>query len=182
MLFRLPRPLLPLTKTDPRGQTTNYTYDASGTYLTQVAYPALTNYDGTVSHYTESFTYNPDGTKATHTDQNGNVTSYGYDQYGNLTTENKNTNRSAQDQLTLSYGYNLLGQKTSASDGNAHTTTFQYDSAGRLRFETKQVTDPATGQLKDVTTETQYDKAGNKAKVIDPEGKPTSFTYTPTNL
>ena len=171
----------PLTKTDPRGQTTTYTYDASGSFLTGVTYPAVTNYDNTISHYSEAYTYNADGTPASFTDKNGNIAGFAYDPNGNLQTENKNTNRSPSDQVTLSYSYNPLGLKTSATDGDNHTTTFQYDNVGELRYETKQVTDPGTGQLVDVTTEYQYDKAGNRVKVIDPENKPTSFAYTPSN-
>ena len=50
----------------------------------QVSYPAVTNYAGAVSNYSESFSYNPDGTVATKTDKNGNVTSYTYNSYGSL--------------------------------------------------------------------------------------------------
>ncbi|MHB1361440.1 MAG: DUF6531 domain-containing protein [Thermoleophilia bacterium] len=171
----------PLTKTNARGYTTSYTYDSSGSFLTQVAYPQVTSYSGVLSSYAESFTYNADGTKASFTDKNGNVTSYGYDSNGNLTQENRNTNRSSQDQVTLTYAYDALGRKTSAVDGNGHTTTFQYDNLGHLRYVVKQVTDPVTGQMVTATTENQYDAAGNRTKVIDPEGKATSYAFTPMN-
>ena len=171
----------PLSKIDARGYTTTYTYDSSGSFLTQVAYPQVTNYNGTLSNFTETFTYNPDGTAASFTDKNGNITTYGYDPNGNLSAENKNTNRSAQDQMTLSYVYDAMGRKTSATDGNGHTATFAYDNLGNLTSETKQVTDPGTGQLVNVTTATQYDAVGNKIKVTDADGNTTSYSYTPMN-
>ncbi|MEK6536726.1 MAG: hypothetical protein AABZ63_04505, partial [Actinomycetota bacterium] len=169
----------PLSRMDARGFTANYTYDASGSFLTQAAYPQVTSYSGAVSSYTEAFTYNPDGTKASFTDKNGNLTGYGYDTNGNMITENRNTNRPAADQVTLSYSYNASGRKASAVDGNGHTTSFQYDNLGHLRYETKQVTDPGTGQPVNVTTESQYDAAGNKTRVMDPEGKTTIYAYDP---
>ncbi|MHB8858388.1 MAG: DUF6531 domain-containing protein [Thermoleophilia bacterium] len=171
----------PLARTDPRGQTTTYAYDASGTYLTQVAYPAVTNYDTSVSNYTQSFTYNPDGTKATFTDAGGDITGYSYDSRGYLSSETRNTNRSTGDQVTIGYSFDDLGRKTRQVDGNGNATDLTYDNLGNLRFVTRQVTDPGAGQPVNVATEYQYDAAGNRTKVIDPEGKATSFTYTPTN-
>ncbi len=171
----------PLSKTDPLGHTTTYTYDSSGSYLMQVAYPTLTSYDAVQSSYTETFTYNPDGTRASFTDKNGNTTGYGYDQYGNLSAQYKNTNRSPADQVTLAYAYDPMGRKTGATDANGHTTTLVYDNLGNLTSQTKQVSDPGTGQLVDVTTQTSYDAAGNKTQVIDADGNSTTYSYTPMN-
>ena len=171
----------PLTKTDGLGRTTSYSYDATGTYLQQISYPAVTNYDNTVSNYSESYTYNPDGTVATHTDKNGDITGYTYNSYGLLATENRNTNRLAADQVTISFSYDNMSRKIAETDGNGHTTTYQYDNLGNLRYVTKQVTDPNTHLLVDVMTEYQYDGAGNKIKEIDPEGKTTAYDYTTMN-
>ncbi|MHB8859932.1 MAG: DUF6531 domain-containing protein [Thermoleophilia bacterium] len=168
----------PLTKTDPRGQTTGYTYDSSGTYLTQVNYPAVTNYDGSVSNYSESFTYNPDGTRATHTDANGDITSYSYDSKGYPQSQTRNTNQPLEDQVALSYVFDDLGRKTQETDGDGHVTDYQYDGTGNLRYLTKYLTD--AGQSVPVVTQYIYDKAGNRVETIDPENKHTSFTYTPT--
>ena len=164
-----------------RGHTTGYAYDSNGTNVMQVSYPAVTNYAGAVSNYSESFSYNPDGTVATKTDKNGNVTSYTYNSYGSLASETRNTNRSQQDQVTISYSYDILGRKAGETDGNGHQTSYQYDNLGKLRYETKQVTDPGTNQLVNVTTEYQYDAAGNKTATIDPEGKTTNYDFTPMN-
>ena len=43
------------------------------------------------------------------------------------------------------------------------------------------MTDPGTNQLVNVTTEYQYDAAGNKTATIDPEGKTTNYDFTPMN-
>ncbi|MCL5883204.1 MAG: DUF6531 domain-containing protein [Actinobacteria bacterium] len=168
----------PLTKTDSRGFTTSYTYDVSGTYLTQVAYPAVTNYSAAVSNYTESFTYNSDGTKATHTDANGDITSYIYDSNtGYLSSETRNTNRPSGDQITIGYIFDDLGRKTQQVDGNGNVTDFTYDNVGNLLTQTRHFTDPAVV----ATTEYQYDRANNRTLQIDPEGKNTSYSYTATN-
>ena len=72
----------PLTVTDARGNTTSYSYDAPGTYLLEIDYPQVTDYSGGTASYSEFFTYNGDGTLATHTDRNGDVTIYTYDPNG----------------------------------------------------------------------------------------------------
>ncbi|MHB0867465.1 MAG: DUF6531 domain-containing protein [Thermoleophilia bacterium] len=171
----------PLTKTDARGYTTTYTYDGSGTYLVAANYPTVTNYDNSTASYTEAFTYNANGTVATHTDKNGDVTSYTYDSHGYPVSETRNTNRPAADQVTIGYTFDSLGRKTQETNGNGNITALQYDNLGHLRYATRQVTDPATNQLVNVTTEYQYDAAGNKTATIDPEGKTTAYGFTPMN-
>ncbi|MHB9054158.1 MAG: DUF6531 domain-containing protein, partial [Thermoleophilia bacterium] len=169
----------PTVKTDPRNQTTSFTYDASGSFLSRIDYPAVTNYDGTVSHYSQSFTYNPDGTKATSTDANGDVTSYSYDSKGYPQSETRNTNRPTEAQVTLGYVFDDLGRKTQETGGDGHITDYQYDAVGNLRYLTKYLSDGLN--TVPVVTQYVYDKAGNRTQTIDPEGKPTSYTYTPSN-
>ena len=66
------------SKTDPNGNLISYTYGCNDGFLSQATYPQT----GSVSHFTK---VNPDcssGDPLTTTDQNGRVTTYGYDGLG----------------------------------------------------------------------------------------------------
>jgi len=168
----------PLTITDARGYTATNTYDATGTYLMQVDYPQVTDYDSSVHSYSEYFTYGADGLVETSTDRNGDVTTYNYDQYGYPDVVTRNSNRPAEEQVVIDYDYDDIGRQTAVIDGNSNTTYFEYNEIGDLMSVTSQVTDPGTGLPVDVITSYTYDPNGNRTSVTDPENNSTTYEYT----
>jgi len=85
--------------------------------LIQTSYP-----DGT----TTGVTYNWRGQTLTSTDQEGRVTTYGYDLAGQLLTV------TAADNSTTQTAYDAAGRRISSTDQLGHVTTYAYDNAGRL--------------------------------------------------
>ena len=83
----------------------------------------------------------------------------------------------ALDQVT-SYGYDELGNRTSQTDANGHVTRFEYDKLGR---ETKRILPAVAAAGGGPTTaafETKtYDAAGNLETRTDFLGRTTTYTY-----
>jgi RHS repeat-associated protein len=143
---------LPITMTDPDGDTTTYLYDALG-QLTTTEDPAVsaTTYDAatltatTATAVPESVTgYNTFGETAETQDADGNVTTYYYDADGNVTE-------------IVGAPYTPVGSTTSITPTEKRT----YTPDGQLY----QDTDP----LGNVTTYA-YDQLGDQASVKDPDG------------
>ncbi|MEI9997617.1 MAG: hypothetical protein WDM91_23685 [Rhizomicrobium sp.] len=121
------------TITDPRGNATKMTYDASG-QLTRVDYPGGAEY--------VTFTYDTDGNVLTATDGLGNVTTYAYDANGNMTLKRDATGfttiwtYSATDQVLTESVY--AGRDTDGAGPNQptlpSTTRYVYDSYGNLHY------------------------------------------------
>jgi RHS repeat-associated protein len=66
---------MPIKKIEPMGNTTQITYDGTGAFPSQIQYPATSG----IAH-NEGFTYDANtGLLNSHTDQNSQLTSYGYD-------------------------------------------------------------------------------------------------------
>jgi len=140
------------SKTEPGVGITTYTYDSSGN-MTSVSDPAGS---------TTGYTYNTYGQILTVTDSDDNVTSYEYDEKGNLLSV------TAPDGAMTSYAYNDQGQMVSITDAGDRTTSLSYDAAGNV----KTVTGPDGS-----TTTFEYDAAGNRTKVIDADGNETRYEY-----
>ena len=152
---------------DPRGLQTQTTVDSLGN-VTLVSYPGPTN-------YTEAWTYNARNDPLTHRDRRGSTTTYTYDAAGNLKTV---TGPQPWPPVTT-YNYDPSGNGllTSVVDPRGKTTTFGYDSqANRNRITTP---------LGNVTT-MSFDTGGRMATLVDPRGNvagadpaqyTTTFTY-----
>ena len=159
--------------TDPRGNTTTFTYNARG-LLT-----ARTDADGK----TTSYTYNASGDliqttdaggktvttvydcnhqKTSVTDANGNTTEYSYN--GNM----KNTVVTMPNKGTVQYEYDGEDRPIKITDQANNVTVMQYDKGGRLI--TKRHPDGGTVQY-------EYDGAGRVIKEINPKGAATVKTY-----
>lgn len=159
--------------TDPRGNTTTFTYNARG-LLT-----ARTDADGK----TTSYTYNASGDliqttdaggktvttvydcnhqKTSVTDEGGNRTEYSYN--GNM----KNTVVTMPDGGKIRYAYDGEDRPTQITDQANNVTVMQYDKGGRLI--TKRHPDGGTVQY-------EYDGAGRVTKEINPKGAATVKTY-----
>lgn len=98
------------------------------------------------------------------TDEGGVITTYEYDNRGNLLTLTEATN--TDDQRVTRYTYDLYGQLLTMTTGESAanntalaTTTYAYDDYGNLIRET----DPMGG----VTTYTHYDALGNAHIITD---------------
>lgn len=182
------------TVTDPRGNTTSYTYTAEG-FTASVTTPAghvtgtsdttvtatatydpygdvLTRVDprghvtgATPAGYTTTNTYDDAGLLNTTTSPLGLVTTYGYDADGRRTTVTNNT------AATWTTRYLPTGQVDTLTDPLGHTTTYGYDDAGRCTS----VTDP-TGAV----TTTSYNNHGQPATTTRPAGNVTGATPTQT--
>ena len=146
------------SKTDFNGKTTTYTYDSNNRLLTKTPDPSF-------SAPAVSFTYTPNGQRATMADVSG-ATAYTYDARNRLTQ--KQTPFGA-----LSYTYdsasNLLTLKSSNSGGASDTYT--YDQLNRLST----VTD-ASG-----ATSYAYDAVGNLQNFVYPNGVTHAYTYDGLN-
>jgi RHS repeat-associated protein len=173
-----------VTKTDPLGRQTAYTYDpAYGTILTR------TWLASTAAAATTTYTYatNVPGVynlPATVTDPLTHVTTMTYDNLGNLTQVKDATNR------TVDMQYDLLGRLLKTTDALAHSTTLNYygadldnlsDPLGRTtRFfhdavgRTISVQDPLNR-----LTVFDYDALDRVVKTTDPQGRITQTSYDP---
>ena len=116
-----------------------------------------------VSKQTE-WSYNPFSGPVT-------ITSYTYDNFGNLTAETQVENISGGTGPSKTYTYEVRGLQLTATDENGHTTTMAYDVQGRLLTKTN-----AAG----VVTRFIRDAAGNVLSQIDAEGDPAQRTIAMT--
>lgn len=138
--------------TEP-GRTTAYTYDGVGHVLTKTVTDTATSVARTTT-----YTYYSAGTAVglleTVTDPNQNVTSYTYDNLGNLATV---TN--ALQQVTQITSYDANGMPLTIVDPNGVTTTLTYDARQRLLTRT----------VAGATTSFTYDAVGNLTRVTLPK-------------
>lgn len=142
-----------LSMTDPKGNTTRYTYNNKGDILT------VTDPEGNVTTFTYEDTYNQ---IATIRDPLGRVTSFEYDDRGNLIRITD-----ALDHETR-FTYNTNGDLLTATDPEGNTTTFVYDEYGYM------------SSVKDALNSTitlAYDQLGNLLSIINRNGHKTQFSY-----
>ena len=173
-----------LSKMDPEGNQTDYTYDALGN-LTSVADPRtyLTTYtyNGTLLTSTTdalngvtTYTYTPEGFLESTTDPLNRVTSYTYDSYGQRTSMTDPSNK------TWTYLYDSLGRLVDTTDPQGRVTHNEYDAAGQLIRVTRNY-DPGRPQndqnVYNIVTEYEYDARGNQTSVTDTYGRVTSYDY-----
>ena len=176
--FENPAPLIKpsdfqVSKTDARGETTNYQINPLGTFdeindplgrvtkhefdkagnLTKIIRP-----DGSVM----LMTYDDKGNLLTRTDPVGNNTRYTYEPQFNQVT-------SITDPLgkVSTFGYDAKGNLTRITDAMGNVTNMSYDTRGLMISNT----DP----LGKVTT-FEYDSRGNLASVKDPLSNTTTYS------
>ncbi len=192
------------------GVTTTYDYGSNGTLdsqtngnsvNTEYSYDTLKrlsqinqDYQGTnplTANTTTSFTYDAGERVKTVTDARGNITTYHYDDFGNLIT------LVSPDTGTTSYVYDEAGNMTSKTDAKGVTVGMSYDGRGRITFidytdnslDTTYVYDQGTngiGQLSSFTDQTgsttfSYDGFGNQTNKIQVVGGFTPFTHAGYN-
>ncbi|MBI2774213.1 MAG: RHS repeat protein, partial [Chloroflexi bacterium] len=146
--------------TDPRGFTTERTYDPStNVLLTERRQIDAATYATTTYAYADPA--NP-GLPTAITGPRGSVTALQYDAAGNL------VRKTDPDGNATTYAYDALGRQTTVIDPEGHATTTAYDAADRVTS----VAD-ALGHV----TQYAYDLAGNKTAVTDRRGNVTFYTY-----
>ncbi|WP_341403488.1 PKD domain-containing protein [Luteolibacter soli] len=161
--------------TDAAGVTTYTLYDALGratttilpdatmppTILSEVAdiaaAPALAD------NPRRTTTYDADGRVVASTDENGQATTFEYDDAGRRTAV---VNALGQRTTTT---YDDAGRQTSVTDAKGITTGFEYDAAGRLT---------RTNFADSTYTQTTYDAAGRRILATDQAGNTTEYGYT----
>lgn len=165
-----------LSKTDPQGGITSYTYDVNGN-RTSITLP-----DGTAT----SSTYDAKGNMLTATDALGQTTTYGYNDFGQVTSITD-----PQDGVT-SYVYDAAGNMTAMTDPSNATTNYEYDAKGNVT-KTTDAAGQATsfaydnqGNLASVTdagatTNYAYDAAGNAVSITDPNDAVIRYAYDANN-
>ena len=152
----------PLTATDGLGYVTSYAYDGNGNQIS-ITQPAVTK-PGVASAASpvSTFTYGAHGLVATATDQEGQVTAYGY---APTTFDKISVKRdSGRLNLTTSYGYDSVGNVISTTDPSGNTTTTTYDGMRRVT----QTTSPAPFTA--TTTKKTYDPDGRVISIAQATG------------
>jgi RHS repeat-associated protein len=161
---------------NPDGQQTTLQRDLTSSVVTSIVGPCgctqsarLTTATGDVSSSTNAVggtifrDYNPTfHVVSNSTDPLGRVTTYTYDQNGNLLTKTD-----ALNQITT-YTYNSFGELTSIADPAGGTSLLEYDPSGNVSA----TTDPG---LKRTTFE--YDPLGKLTAVVDPLQRRSTMHY-----
>ncbi len=170
--------VLLLGKTDARGVSTTFTYDAYGNTTSET-----TAGISTLTTFNTAGPQNSRNLPLTHTDRNGKNYSFSYDNKGNLVTETR------PEGLTIKHVYASNGDRVQSTDGNGNTTRFEYNGYGLLEKTTK-----PTGAVFDTVHDTRgrvtettdgrgnrsflyYDNQNNLVQVRKPDGNTHEFNY-----
>ncbi|WP_163834534.1 LysM peptidoglycan-binding domain-containing protein [Spartinivicinus ruber] len=149
---------------------------------------------------TETFSYDAQGNKLSHTDRNGNTTQFEYDAQGRLIKQyspqvrvvtNAETGAVAMQSVVTQYDYDYLDNKVRTTVGVGSNTPLitemDYDPQGRLITQRKAqhwVEDGQSGGGKNTIPEVQrrYDAVGNVITETDANGNTSTFYYNARNL
>ncbi len=144
----------PTAITDAKGNTSSLEYDARGN-LVKLSDPAPL---GTFT----SYTVDSSGQQVASTDRNGQITTVGYDGFGNVTSIAGPLGH------TTAFEYSGSGRLSRVTDANGNVTEYSFDAATRTRH----VTD-ARGNADSSTA----DANGNLVEYTDREGNTTHYAY-----
>jgi YD repeat-containing protein len=164
----------PTQVTFPEGGSTMYAYDGSTNpwannvaSITRVAKPGAP-----LANTTQSFTYDPTSNKvATSTDALGRVSTYSYDQNGNLTLIARDVGASPHLNARGRFTYDGYGRVLTAVDSVGTTTQFNHDVNENLISVVADY-----GRL-NLTTSYTYYSSGDVASLTDPKGNTSRMTY-----
>jgi RHS repeat-associated protein len=155
----------PLLKTDEAGVQTKYEYDGKGNLL------AMTEALGLPEQRLTTYTYDQYGqllstTRKGATSQDDATIGYAYDSYGNATTFTD----ALQNQTICTY--DAMGNPLTKRDARSNTMAYSYNAMGWPTSVTDALNHP---------TAFVYDKVGNRTKMIDALAYPTTSTYDGNN-
>jgi RHS repeat-associated protein len=151
------------SRTDARGNTTDFSHDADGNRLSESLSVSGPGGGGTarVEHTYASFARPIKDRVATTRNRNAVVMSFTYDGRGNL------TGRSAPG-FTESFTYAGNGDRLTAVDANGKTTRYTYDGNGNVAT----ITDPLGG-----VTRATWDDRGRLLARTDANGNTEGYAY-----
>ncbi|HTI72502.1 MAG TPA: RHS repeat-associated core domain-containing protein [Candidatus Limnocylindria bacterium] len=156
------------SKTDPRGKTTSYTYNSAFQILTATA-PNVNDDIAMPSVITFAYNTSTDGTLASQTDQDGKVTSFLYDTYGQLTRKTYPISTDYEQ-----FSNNTRGDTIQHIDARGTTINFEFNKRRQL---TKTTVVRTSGNL---INQLAYDDVGNLLSSTDGNGNTTTFSYSAT--
>ncbi len=157
-----------------RGQVTSTTYDGVGRPVTTTLPDYTPPNSSTALTSTLTNTYDSAGRLASETDALGGVTSYGYDQLGNLTSITEPPAEEGGTAPVTTSTYDLLGEQLSTTGPTGARTEATYDDLGRQITLTEIERHPTPSAH---TTTHAYDDAGNLTSTTSPSGVTTATTY-----
>lgn len=197
-------------QTSPLGDTTTFTYGPNGglsagqtlttdpsghetldTYANGLLTSETKGY-GTADAGTWTYTYDPVTLGvSTMTDPDGNLTTYSYDDQGNLISESNGLGE------TTNYSYDSYGDLIESIDANGVATVNAYDQSGHIPSgaagvldltsttvtQANNVVESSTGNFGPApsrTTNYYYDDAAypaDRTRTVDPGGNTTTVTY-----
>src|SRR6266481_318670 len=167
---------LKASSTDPRGNTTSYTYSSTfaGAYITQTNLPdtQMPDTGASVVHHIISGNYDFNtGLLTSFTDENGQQYSYQYDNMLRLTQGNHPDGG----QTKFTYPDPLTVQRQRLIAGSAfNSVTAKFDGLGRP-VQSQEVTPSGT-----VLTDTTYDATGHASTVSNPYYQSSTHSSDPT--
>jgi RHS repeat-associated protein len=147
-----------LTQTDAKGITTTFNWSGDGKFLNSITRPI-----GNGSNLTQSFGYNANGLPSSATNNEGIVTNFGYDGYGN-----QNLIQIPVLSISSSAVYDYASRMTSSTNARNKTTSFLYDANDNLTRET----DPLNRQ-----TNFGYDDNDNLLTITNAKNQVTTLAY-----
>jgi len=159
----------------PRGNGVAYQYDdVTNAYANNVLSITRIGIAGSPSSTTQTFTYNQTWNKvATQTDALGLVSTFQYDDSGNLAEIVADAGAVPHLNSKSTFRYNALGVPIVATDPTGAATQLTYDSLGNLVSWTA---DYGPGRLNLATT-FSFDPVGNRIATTDPKGNRSTFSY-----
>lgn len=177
--------------TDPLGNVTRFSYDERGSVLT-ISDPRANAANPGAPAATSTNEYYPGSTRLRRSvDALGNATEFGYDGYGNTTSETRTVTvidqNGATSLRTLSttytfdpaQGHDRKGWLTSMTDAHGHSTSYTYDERGNRLTETTTRT-LENGSVVTLTTEHEYDSENRLVRSWDAE-HPRASNPVPTS-
>lgn len=165
------------TSTDPGGHVTQYSYDGTGAFASQITYPTTSTPGGTQIQQVDHFVNDGNtGLLVSHTDQNSGVTRYSYDSV-HRTTEIDFPDQSWE---RFAYTDTPMASKvtlTREMDGSqVFTAIGTVDGLGRT--VKVQTSDPdCSGGSGYISVDTTYDDLGHKHSVSNPYCTTGDSTY-----
>lgn len=166
---------LPVSETDPNGNTTSFTYDEAGHQAVSVAPTVTAEVYGSTPvsvHPTTMSGYDAFGEETQTEDAGGYITDTVYDANGNKVSQTLPSytapGSSTATTATSTWTYDKNGSLSSETDPAGNTTNYTYDQLG----DEATVTTPDGG-----VTHTTYDTNGDVLSATDPTGAQTQATY-----